>query len=73
MHIVYCSLGNFHVKKYSRVKCLCQKIFVLYDNLTRVQLLTTYVKNILCLIFVLFDETENFLTMKISRITVVCC
>ena len=37
----YRSLGNFHVKKYSCVRCSCQKISVLYANLTRVQLRNT--------------------------------
>ena len=32
-----------------------------------------YVENILCLIFLLFDEYENFLTTKISRITAEKC
>ena len=46
------------------------KIFVLYDNLTRVQLHNMCVNNILGFIFVLFDEYEKFLTAKTSQITV---
>ena len=47
------------------------KKFLLYDNLTHVQLCNTYVKKyFVCLIFVLFDKYEHFLPMKISRITV---
>ena len=68
---IYRSLGNFCVKKYL-CEMFASKIFVLYDNLTHVQLGNTYVKNVLCLIFVLFDEHENFLTAKISQIMVVC-
>ena len=48
------------------------KIFVLSDNLTIVQLHTTCVENIfVCLIFVVFDEYEKFLTTKVLRITVI--
>ena len=45
-------------------------MFVFYNNLTRVQLCNTYVENISCLIFVLFDKCEIFLRTKISQITV---
>ena len=40
------------------------KIVVLYDNLTRIQSRSTYAGNILCLIFVCFDECEDFLMEK---------
>ena len=57
------------------------KIFVcimfvleIFRFLTRVQLRNTYMLKIyfVCLIFVLFDEYENFFTTSISRITVSC-
>ena len=43
--------------------------FIIYDGLTRVHFCNTYI-NILCIIFVLFDKYKNFLTTKISWITV---
>ena len=61
--------GKFsRLKKYSCVKCSCKKFFRVYDNLTRVQLHTCF-ENILCLIFVVFNDYKNFLTTKISRTT----
>ena len=47
------------------------KIFILCNNSTHIQLCNTYVENILCLIFVHFDEYENFINDEISRITVI--
>ena len=65
----YRSLGNFCVKKYS-CKMFVLKNFVLYDNLTHIQLRNVYVENISCLIFLPFDEYKEFFMPKISRIMV---
>ena len=46
------------------------KKFMVYNNLTHIQLHTTCVKNIFCLIFVVFDDYDNLLQMKISQFTV---
>ena len=45
---LYCNLWNFHVKNGLCVKCLCSKIFIVSDNLTRLQLRTACVENISC-------------------------
>ena len=46
-----------------------KKIIFLYKNLTRIQLLTTCVENILCFIFVVFGMYKKTLTTRISQIT----
>ena len=48
---------------------LLNNFIVSNDNLTHVQLCTTCVENILCLIFVVSDDSDNFLITKISQIT----
>ena len=36
------------------------KVFVVYDDFARIQLHSTCVENILCLIFVVFDDYKKF-------------
>ena len=53
--------GNFRVKNYPRAKLSCKKVFVYHDDLTHIQLLTTFVKNIfVCLVFVVLGKYEIF-------------
>ena len=42
--------------------------FVVYNDLTQVQVRTTCVENISCLIFAIFDDCEIFLTTKFPEL-----
>ena len=67
---IYHNSGNFHVKKYSCVKCLCWN-FSYSNNLTHVQLCITCVGNIVPVFnFGTLWRPQRFFNMKISRITV---
>ena len=57
----------------THVNMFVLKKFVVYNTLTRFQLCNTCGENILCLIFVVFDDSEIFITTKLSQITVYTC
>ena len=52
-------------------KILSEKLFIVYNDLTHIQVLVVCVEDNLCLIFVALGDCENFLAAKISRFTVV--
>ena len=71
MFLFYRNSGNFRVKRFSPIKFLCQKIFILATPYhSNMHTFYTAMKNFVHLIFVHNRAYEKFLTTKISRTTV---